>query len=67
MIETKAENELDAKDVQAKKTAAVEWCKIATDFEKEHHGKVWHYLLIPDTTIVADRSFAKLVTDFKEM
>lgn len=67
MIETKAENELDAKDVQAKKTAAVEWCKIATDFEKEHHGKVWHYLLIPDTTIVADRSFAKLVIDFKEM
>ncbi len=66
MIETKAESEMDNKTVQAKKDAAVRWCKYATDFEKEHCGKAWHYLLIPDTTIVADRSFEKLVADYKE-
>ncbi len=65
MIETKAANQMSDKVVQAKKEAAVDWCKIATGFEREHHGKPWHYLLIPDTTIVADRGFDKLVSDFK--
>ena len=66
MIETKAEKDMDAKDVLAKKDAAVKWCEIATGFEREHGGKSWHYLLIPDTTIVSDRSFEKLVMDFEE-
>ncbi len=66
MIETKAANQINDKVVQAKKEAAVRWCKIATDFENEHRGKSWRYLLIPDTTLVADRSFDKLVADFKE-
>ena len=66
MIETKAENEIDNKTVQAKKEAAVNWCSYATNFEREHGGKPWYYLLIPDTTIVADRSFEKLVADYKE-
>ncbi len=66
MIETKAEGELDSRDVQAKKDAAVQWCKNANEFESQHNGKNWHYLLIPDTTVVADRSFEKLVMDYKE-
>ena len=65
IVETKAYNQLSSKTVQAKKDAAIKWCKIATDFEKEHHGKPWYYLLIPDNTIVLDRTFEKLVTDFK--
>ncbi len=66
MVETKASNEMDNKIVLAKKEAAIQWCQIASDFEKNHNGKVWHYLLIPDTTIVANRSFEKLVADYKE-
>lgn len=66
MIETKAERDMDAKDVLAKKDAAVKWCEIATGFERENGGKPWHYLLIPDTTIVSDRSFEKLAQDFEE-
>ena len=65
MIETKAEKDMDAKDVLAKKDAAVKWCEIATGFEKGHSGKKWHYLLIPDTTIVSDRSFEKLAQNFE--
>lgn len=66
MVETKAETEMDDKIVLAKKDAAVQWCKNASKFESEHNGKNWHYLLIPDTTVVADRSFEKLVADYKE-
>ena len=66
MIETKAEKDIDDKTVQAKKDAAVRWCEIATKFEEEHNGKPWHYLLIPDTMVVLNRTFDKLVTDCKE-
>jgi len=66
MIETKAENQLDDKTVQAKKKVAVEWCQYATNFEKEHDGKEWNYLLIPDTTVVLGRSFEALVASYKE-
>ncbi len=65
MIETKASNQMTDKTVQAKKAAALKWCEIATDFEKKHNGKSWHYLLIPDNTITLDRSFEKLVRDYE--
>ena len=66
MIETKAEKDIDDKTVQAKKDAAVRWCEIATKFEEEHNGKPWYYLLIPDTMVVLNRTFDKLVVDCKE-
>lgn len=67
MVETKASCDIDSRAVIAKKEAAIQWCNIATDFEKEHNGKPWYYLLIPDTTIVINRSFDKLVADHKEV
>ncbi|MBQ9034610.1 MAG: DEAD/DEAH box helicase family protein [Alphaproteobacteria bacterium] len=65
MIETKAYNQITDKTVQAKKNAALKWCEIATKFEKEHDGKAWHYLLIPDNTVTIDRTFEKLVRDYE--
>lgn len=65
MIETKASNQMTDKTVLAKKDAALNWCKIATDFEKQHNGKPWHYLLIPDNTVTLDRTFEKLVRDYE--
>ncbi len=65
IVETKAYNQLSSKTVKAKKDAAIKWCKIATQFEQKHYGKPWYYLLIPDNTVVLDRTFEKLVTDFK--
>ena len=50
----------------SKKKVAVEWCQYATNFEKEHDGKEWNYLLIPDTTVVLGRSFEALVASYKE-
>ena len=65
MIETKASNQMTEKTVLAKKDAALKWCEIATNFEKEHKGKPWHYLLIPDNTVTLDRTFDKLVRDYE--
>lgn len=65
MVETKAYDQLTAKTVLAKKDAALKWCEIATNFEKEHHGKPWYYLLVPDNTVVIGRTFEKLVNDCK--
>lgn len=65
MIETKASNQMTDKTVLAKKEAALKWCEIATDFEKKHNGKAWHYLLIPDNTVTLDRTFEKLVRDYE--
>lgn len=65
MIETKASNQMTDKTVLAKKDAALKWCEIATDFEKAHSGKPWHYLLIPDNTITLDCSFEKLIRDYE--
>ncbi len=65
MIETKASNQMTDKTVLAKKEAALKWCEIATDFEKKHNGKAWHYLLIPDNTVTLDRTFDKLVRDYE--
>lgn len=43
MAETKARNELNTPEVQAKAAAAVEWCKNASTVA----SKPWHYVLIP--------------------
>ena len=65
IIETKAYNQLTSKTVLAKKDAALKWCEIASNFEKEHYGKPWYYLLVPDNTVVIGRTFEKLVNDCK--
>ncbi len=66
IVETKASNQMSDLTVQEKTKAALDWCQHASDFEeKQVDGKNWKYLLIPHDTFVADRSFAKLVSDFE--
>ncbi len=65
LVETKAERDMESATVQAKANVAKDWCKEATQFERENGGKEWKYLLVPHTTFVADRSFAKIVADFE--
>ena len=52
----KAENEMNSEEVQLKAKAATRWCEHATKHAKEHGGKPWSYLLIPNTEIVANRT-----------
>ena len=47
LAETKASNELETQEVQAKATAASQWSKHASDYAQSVGGKPWRYLLIP--------------------
>lgn len=64
IVETKAAKEMTAKDVLAKQAIAKRWCEEATKYEQSVGGKPWRYILIPHDTLVADRSWDKLVADW---
>ncbi len=60
MVETKARADIDTQEVQAKATAAVRWCKHASDHAASVGAKPWHYLLVPHD----EMSESKRLTDF---
>lgn len=60
LCETKAANEIADPVVQAKKNAAVEWCRRATSHELQHGGKPWSYLLLPHDAIRASSTLKGL-------
>jgi type III restriction enzyme len=64
MIETKASNEIDDVDVQAKAKKAIEYCKYATEFTKENGGKQWKYVLIPHDKVAKNGSFKGTVLPY---
>ena len=51
MLEPKVRNMPDDKEVVAKRDAAIEWCRNATDHAKTYGGKSWRYILIPHDVI----------------
>jgi hypothetical protein len=48
----------------AKQTAAVEWCKYATEHAQQHGGKEWQYLLIPHDAIAGNMTLKGLASRF---
>lgn len=62
MIEPKAKDELEDKEVIAKKDAALKWCKHASDHAATCHGKRWEYLLVPHN-LIADNMTLKGLAD----
>jgi type III restriction enzyme len=64
MLEPKASNQLDAVDVQAKKAAAVLWCRQASEFAAGNKGKAWRYVLIPHDSIAENMTLKALATQF---
>lgn len=51
MVETKARDDMKAPEVQAKATAAIQWCKHASEYASSVGAKPWRYLLIPHDVI----------------
>ena len=51
IIETKARNDVDSQEVAAKASAAVKWCRHASDHAKTVGGKPWVYVLLPHDEI----------------
>lgn len=64
LIEPKRADQITQDDVQAKARAALRWCGYAIAHATEHGGKLWHYLLVPDTAIQLGRSVG-LQTEFE--
>lgn len=62
MLEPKARNKTLDADVIAKKEAAEQWCRNATNHNTKHGGKPWIYGLIPHDTIAENMSIQGLVS-----
>ncbi len=64
LCEPKRADQMQHPEVVAKKTAALEWCKHATDHAQQHGGKQWRYLLIPHDAIAGNMTLAGLASRF---
>jgi len=58
MVETKARTDIDTQEVQAKATAATQWCGHASDHAREVGTKPWKYLLIPHDEITESKQIS---------
>lgn len=65
LIEAKKRSDLETQEVQAKKDAAIEWSRHATNHALSYGGKPWHYLLIPHDVIADNMSLKGLAAQFK--
>lgn len=57
MVETKASKDMTADDVQAKKAAAEEYCRIVSEYTAQHGGKPWHYALLAHNKVSRTAEF----------
>lgn len=62
LVETKAAKDLSTDDVQAKKKAAEEYCKNATEYTSANGGKPWKYHLLRHDIVDRNKSFEYLMT-----
>jgi type III restriction enzyme len=65
LCEPKRADQLQNPEVIAKKTAAIEWCKHATDHAQQHAGKQWNYLLIPHDAITGNMTLEGLASRYQ--
>lgn len=66
MLEPKASNQMEDVIVQAKKEAAIRWCKNASDYALANGGKPWRYVLIPHNAIAVNMTLDGLARRFGE-
>jgi type III restriction enzyme len=53
LCEPKRASELETGTVLLKREAAVEWCRHATEYERESGGMPWHYVLMPHDAVTS--------------
>ena len=61
MVETKARKDMKAEEVLAKKKAAEEYCKNATEYTSKNGGKPWKYHLLSHDIVDRSSSFEYLM------
>lgn len=57
MVETKLAGAVDDINVLSKKESAEEYCKNATEYNLQHNGKQWKYILLPHDAVTRISSF----------
>ncbi len=67
LLEPKASGEIDTRVVQAKRDAAVLWCKRATAHNKENGGKTWKYAIIPHDAIAENMTLEGLISQYSQV
>lgn len=65
MCEVKRGDQLDQGEVKAKAKAAIVWCEHASKHEKEHGGKEWIYLLVPDGEVQIGKTLQGLAALYR--
>lgn len=65
MCETKMEKEMNDADVQAKATAAREFCNHASKYTETNGGKPWKYVIIPHTLVNRAYTFNYVLSQTK--
>ncbi len=64
LCEPKRADQMQNPEVIAKRAAASEWCKHATDHAQQHGGKKWNYLLIPHDAVTGNMTLEGLASRF---
>jgi type III restriction enzyme len=64
MLEPKAADEMTEPVVLAKKDAAVNWCRNASDYSATYGGKPWRYALIPHDAIADNKTLKGLAREY---
>jgi type III restriction enzyme len=64
LCEPKRADQMQNPEVVAKRIAAGEWCKHATEHAEQHGGKKWSYLLIPHDAITGNMTLEGLASRF---
>jgi type III restriction enzyme len=65
LCEPKRADQMQNPEVVAKKIAASEWCKHATEHAQQHGGKSWSYLLIPHDAITSNMTLEGLASRYE--
>lgn len=64
LVEIKAKNRMDDPDVISKKNRAIQYCKLASEYNEAHGYKKFRYLFIPHDEVSTSSSFNNLMTRF---
>lgn len=64
MLEPKMANQMQDKDVLAKRDVAVQWCGWASEHAKTYGGKPWQYALIPHDAVAENMTLDFLLKQY---
>lgn len=65
MVETKKKDDVESSQVQSKASAAINYCRNASEYNKQINGKPWKYVLIPHDVVKMNMSLRFLLERFE--